>query len=390
VTKDKRLIGQWSVGRPLNKGGQAEVFEARAHQVKHSPPAALKLYFPPNDQARARIEREHTLLRRIVHPGVIAVRDSGEHEGRPFIVLELASFSLSEIHAADAKGERRILRRSPTLLLELFRQACEGVLELHQQGIVHRDLKPDNILLIDESKELFRAVVADLGIASEEEDQGNITQTHEAVGTPKWRAPELGRGEKATRASDVYGLGRVLEFLLTGRSPDDVQPRRIPDDLRISDELRRRLDEVIACATEHDPRKRTSSVQDLLESMPAVYVASVDQPQGGTRNTLQGLDDTALAVIGWMVRETGVQAELPAHWVWDELTPRIDKLSMRVALKRLEDRRLVHRSVDDVREYPVLVVAGAAVDLVDTDMTRVQNAMKVVLGVDDPLDGLDL
>jgi hypothetical protein len=91
-----------------------------------------------------------------------------------------------------------------------------------------------------------------------------------------------------------------------------------------------------------------------------------------------------------MVRETGVQAELPAHWVWDELTPRIDKLSMRVALKRLEDRRLVHRSVDDVREYPVLVVAGAAVDLVDTDMTRVQNAMKVVLGVDDPLDGLDL
>src|SRR5947207_7628923 len=100
---------------------------------------------------------------------------------------------------------------------EIARQICDGLTEAHRSGIIHRDLKSGNVILCRGEREQIRAVITDFGLAGEGSQSGDLG------GTPRYIAPELWKGEKASEASDIYALGVILYDMLAGqRSQDGV------------------------------------------------------------------------------------------------------------------------------------------------------------------------
>lgn len=253
--KQKLTVGNWRLQHRLGQGGQGVVWKARYTKSPHSPPATIKFCESDAEGAIARFNRELELLKEQSHPGIIAIRDEGEHEGHPYFVMDLASTSMQGVLEATTAGTR-LLRESPAVLLVLFRQACEAVAHLHAGGVLHRDIKPHNILLKLDPPDPMRALLADLGIASHEDQQDSLTKTREVVGTPEYRAPEALMPGGHSPASDVYSLGKTLEAVLAGRTPVHMGAQPLPRQPSLTEELWGAVDAVIARACEFNPGAR--------------------------------------------------------------------------------------------------------------------------------------
>jgi serine/threonine protein kinase len=158
-------------------------------------------------QRYARTIREARSAARLSHPGVVTVHDVVEHEGRPWIVMELVS-APSLQNVIDTEGPLAPLR-----VAELGRQVLAALGAAHAAGIVHRDVKPSNVLMAED-----RAVVTDFGIAALEGD-ATLTGTGVLIGSPAYIAPERARGESSGPAGDLWALGATLYAAVEGRSP---------------------------------------------------------------------------------------------------------------------------------------------------------------------------
>jgi predicted Ser/Thr protein kinase len=158
-----------------------------------------------------RFLREARLLARVRHPGVVAVFDAGEEEGVPFLVMELVEGG-------------PLTARSPLPVEEALRVAIdagEALAAAHASGVIHRDVKPDNLLLTPSG----RVVLVDFGIATAvDEAPGTLTQAGAVLGTPAFLPPEVLTGAPADERADVYALGGVLVFALTGQPPVGTLP----------------------------------------------------------------------------------------------------------------------------------------------------------------------
>lgn len=270
--------GKWRFEKALDEGGQGAVWRVRYVADPHSPPGALKLCLTRSEKAVARFEREIELLRAQDHPGIVRVRDVGDFDGRPYFVMDLATTTLAHVARADSTGTRLLLE-SRELLFRLFRQACEAVAHLHHANVIHRDIKPSNILLMLDPPEPIRAVLADLGVSANNDDQGNLTATHETLGTPLFRAPEALAGNHSPR-SDVYSLGKTIEAVINRAPPAEIGPGRCLRDQRLTDNLWDALDSVLARACAFDPAQRYEDAGVLLKALPRVVLGfdSAEQP----------------------------------------------------------------------------------------------------------------
>jgi serine/threonine protein kinase len=202
----------------------------------------------------------------------VRVRDEGDYSGQPFFVMDLATTSMDGVLEPRTAGTR-LLRESPAVLLDLFRQACVAIAHLHGSSILHRDIKPSNILLSLDPPEPMRAMVADLGIAAHEDQQGSLTKTLEVVGSPAYRAPETVLPGGRTIQSDVYSLGKTLEAILTGRVPAQVGARPLPRHGALTEELWQALDSTISGACQFDASARYQDVAAFLEALPVPVLA---------------------------------------------------------------------------------------------------------------------
>jgi serine/threonine-protein kinase len=155
-----------------------------------------------------RFEREaRTAASLSGHPNVVTIYDVGEHEGRPYIVMEhLPGGTVAEVLARGMP--------SPDEALRWLGQAADALDTAHDRGIVHRDVKPGNLLL-DARRDL---AVADFGIARLAESE-TLTAADEVLGTAAYISPEQALGEEASPASDRYSLAVVAYELLTGERP---------------------------------------------------------------------------------------------------------------------------------------------------------------------------
>jgi hypothetical protein len=175
-------------------------------------PVAIKFLLPEAaDQpvVRDRFEGEARLAARLSHPNVVAVFDSGEEDGVPYIVMErLSGETLRDRLAAGPMTEPEVR--------DLGLQILAAVSAAHAGGILHRDIKPANVLAAADG----HWKVADFGIAKAMEvDSADGTATGLLLGTPAYLAPERLYGATATTASDLYSVGVVLYEALTGRRP---------------------------------------------------------------------------------------------------------------------------------------------------------------------------
>jgi tRNA A-37 threonylcarbamoyl transferase component Bud32 len=195
--------------RRIGRGGMGDIYLARDSMLDRE--VAVKVLaerYAEDEATRQRFTREALASARLSgDPAIATIFDVGEWEGRPFIVMEyLGGGSLEERLSSK--------RPPPAQALTWLEQAARALDTAHQQGIVHRDVKPGNLLL-DEAGDVH---VADFGIASAT-GLDSLTVAGTILGTAGYLSPEQAQGERATPASDRYGLGVVGFELLTGRRP---------------------------------------------------------------------------------------------------------------------------------------------------------------------------
>ena len=213
---ESRSIGRYRLQRRLAAGGMGEVWAAYHPGLKRD--IALKIL--RNDAARdetaiVRFEREVKATSDLSHPNTIRLFDFGvTDDGIFYYAMELLEGETL------AQLIRRVGPIDPARATHLVLQAARSLAEAHATGLIHRDVKPANIFLTTAGGEPDFVKVLDFGIAKRlTEEDGELTGTGLLAGTPKYMAPEIVNGGDATARSDVYGLGAVLYFLLTGRAP---------------------------------------------------------------------------------------------------------------------------------------------------------------------------
>ncbi|MFF2652608.1 serine/threonine-protein kinase [Streptomyces sp. NPDC058045] len=212
------LAGRYRVIARLGRGGMGIVWRARDEALARE--VAVKELRTFSDAAapeladlRLRMQREARAAARVRHPGVVAVYDIAEEDGRPLIVMELVDGPSLD----DVLNERGTL--DPLEAAALGAEVLDALAAAHRAGVLHRDVKPGNILL----ERGGRVVLTDFGIAAME-DPGDGAGTHltrsgELVGSLDYLAPERAQGHTPGPASDVWALGATLYAAVEGNSP---------------------------------------------------------------------------------------------------------------------------------------------------------------------------
>ncbi|MER6024895.1 serine/threonine-protein kinase [Streptomyces sp. NPDC001851] len=207
------IAGRYRLADSIGSGGMGRVW--RAHDEVLNRTVAVKeltaaLYVSDSDRAvlLARTRAEARAAARINHSAVVTVHDVLEHDGRPWIVMELVEGnSLADAVKERGRVEPREAARIGLWVLRALRAA-------HSAGVLHRDVKPGNVLLGRDG----RVLLTDFGIAQIEGDS-TITRTGEVVGSVDYLAPERVRGHDPGPASDLWALGATLYTAVEGRSP---------------------------------------------------------------------------------------------------------------------------------------------------------------------------
>ena len=206
-------IGPYVVERKLAQGGMSVLF--LAHDTQLDRPVALKMLAEEvaTHATRARMLREARTLASVDHAGIVRIYGAGEHDGKPWIAMEL-------VRGTDLKrllSERGVV--SPPRALRWILQATDALAAAHDVGVVHRDLKPSNLLLTHDD----RVKVVNFGVAKrrvEASGSGDVlTSQGEVLGTPAYLSPEQLEHGLADERSDVWGLGCVLYELCVGNPP---------------------------------------------------------------------------------------------------------------------------------------------------------------------------
>jgi serine/threonine protein kinase len=212
--KTIKQLGQYTLEEKIGSGGMGSVYRARHAFLKR--PTAVKMLNGDNvtEAALARFEREVQLTSRLAHPNTIAVYDYGR---TPEGVFYYAMEYLEGIDLEDLVNKHGPLPEGRAL--GILQQVCGSLAEAHEVGLIHRDIKPANIFLTCRAGIPDFVKVLDFGLAKavDADEQAKVTQANVMVGTPYYMSPEaVERPESITALSDIYAIGAVGYFLLTG------------------------------------------------------------------------------------------------------------------------------------------------------------------------------
>ncbi|HEY2171111.1 MAG TPA: serine/threonine-protein kinase [Candidatus Angelobacter sp.] len=210
-------LGRYEIVAELGRGAMGAVFRARDPKIDRT--VAIKTIAVPAssrhdaEHYRQRFFREAQAAGRLSHPGIVTIYDVGEDEAShtPFIVMEcVEGDSLDRVVAATSTA-----KLPHEIALKLLRQIAEALDYAHRQGIVHRDIKPANIMVTAEGQ----PKIADFGIAKLA--MADTTLPGHVVGTPAYMSPEQLNGKVVDGRSDLFSLGVIAYWLLTGMKPFD-------------------------------------------------------------------------------------------------------------------------------------------------------------------------
>jgi serine/threonine protein kinase len=206
--------GDYMIVRPLRRGTMGALYVAE--QLSTASHRALKLLrreYVSDETLFKRFEREAQMAARIKSEHVTQIIASGVDEKLqvPWIAMELLEGQTLGDHVDEAGPLPKVMVR------QIFEQLCHAIAAAHTLGIVHRDLKPQNIFLSEARRVGAQKMVKvlDFGVASIVAE--SLTLLGSPLGTPNWMSPEQTRGEDATTATDVWALGLIAFYMLTGR-----------------------------------------------------------------------------------------------------------------------------------------------------------------------------
>jgi len=262
-------LGRFTISDMLGKGAMGVVFLAHDPNLKRD--VALKILAKQFIRSQTRTYRLEQFVReaqsaaKLSHPNSVTVFEIGQDKGWYFIAMELVT------GGTMLDLIRKYKRKAPIeVVCELVAQACDALSAAHKLGIVHRDVKPSNIMLTKDC----RAKVADFGLvqmATQEKSEFDLPS--KAVGTPYWMSPEQCKGETAVPQSDIYSLGAVLYFALTGEVPYKAKNKRdillqhvnaaVPDPRELRKDVPETLVRIIQRAMAKNPRERYQDAREM-------------------------------------------------------------------------------------------------------------------------------
>ena len=312
--RDARELGSYRLGELLGRGGMGEIYEAKHHMLRR--PAAVKLIrrdaihrgTETADTIVARFKREANAAASLHSPHTIALYDFGmSNDGNFYYVMEL-------LRGIDLE---RLVERfgamSQARVVYLLRQVCDSLSEAHTQGLVHRDIKPANLYTCRVGIEPDFVKVLDFGLVktmpSAGEDQTKLTAADLTTGTPAYMAPELALGEDFDHRADIYSLGCVAYWLLTGNlvfegeTPMKVMLAHIdhepPPPSRISElPISHAMDSLVLSCLAKDPATRPGTAAEASERLRECSLDSPWRPLDSERWWTTNLSEFGPPVVG--------------------------------------------------------------------------------------------
>src|SRR6266581_1499434 len=303
-------LGPYEVQSPLGAGGMGEVYRARDTRLGRD--VALKILpesFARESDRLHRFEQEARAVAALNHPNILAIFDTGQDNGSPYLVSELL-----EGETLRTLLDGGVLPQRKTI--EYGVQIAQGLAAAHDKGIVHRDLKPENIFVNKDGRikilDFGLAKLAQKASAAAADDGITLTSSHTAagvvMGTASYMAPEQVRGEVADPRTDIFAFGAVQYEMLSGKrafrrdTPAETMTAVLKEDPpELSDpahQVSPALDRIVRRCLEKDPEQRFQSAKDLSFALGALSgTDSSARPHIGTTTQRLRLFPWAIAAI---------------------------------------------------------------------------------------------
>jgi len=301
-------LGVYEVTAQIGVGGMGEVYRARDTRLDRD--VAIKVLpavFAKDADRLSRFEREAKAVAGLSHPNILAIHDTGTHDGQMFVVTELL----------EGETLRERVQQGPMPVrkaTEIATQIARGLAAAHDKGIIHRDLKPENVFLLGDGQ----VKILDFGLARSIGTETGATRTVAAVtepgtvmGTVGYMAPEQVRGQVIDARADLFALGTVLYEMLSGQRAfkgDTAADTTIaivkedPPDLAVlRADVPPALQRIVRHCLEKNPAERFQSARDVafaLESSSDSGAATLNVPlPSGAARTMRGARSRSLAGV---------------------------------------------------------------------------------------------
>ena len=272
-------LGPYEIVSAIGAGGMGEVYKARDTRLDRT--VAIKVlpeHVAADPDMKQRFEREARTVAALSHPHICTLYDVGEHEGRPFIAMELL-----EGQVLSQRMSSHAVR--PEQVVEWVLQVADGLAAAHAKGIVHRDIKPGNIFItagesakvldfgLAKASSLEREVERTEGFDRPTALEAPLTTPGMALGTVAYMSPEQVYGEALDTRTDLFSLGVVLYQLATGALPftgktsaalvDNMLHGAPTPPRQLNPEMPAELERIINKALEKDRWLRYQTASDL-------------------------------------------------------------------------------------------------------------------------------
>jgi serine/threonine-protein kinase len=295
VAKEREL-GSYQLGALLGRGGMGEVYRATHRMLAR--PAAIKLIHPEALTTRdrksaglavARFRREAEAAAQLRSPHTVELYDFGETEdGTLYFVMEL-------LEGMDLESLVRLEGPLPQQrVVHILRQVCESLDEAHSAGLVHRDIKPANIHVGRVGRRHDFVKVLDFGLvkslAAPAGEDSMATAAGLTPGTPAYMAPEMALGEAVDGRADIYALGCVAYYLLTGQLVFEatsglqlitkhIQEAPVPPSRRTELDVSPQLEQAVLACLAKRPEGRPQTAADLDRMLAEIEIDPWSQEQ---------------------------------------------------------------------------------------------------------------
>ena len=266
------LAGRYEIEKRIGKGGMGVVYLASQSALNRKVVVkVLARALSEDAEAITRFEREALGLSQLTHPNIVTIYDFGREKDLAYIVMEYVDGITLSQH----------VRRHNTLDFEGFAhiatQIMDALGEAHSRGIIHRDIKPSNIMLCERHGHANFVKVLDFGLAKLVHDSVEVTKKQNLVGSVAFLAPEQILGLEFDQRVDVYALGVLFYYMLSGQKPfrgeDDLSilyqhihkdPTPLLDALPPGHGVPEEIIRTIHQCLSKDPRQRPNHARELL------------------------------------------------------------------------------------------------------------------------------